>query len=137
MDCDPTLLGGSVAFAAAAAFGSVVSIRHDVPGEPLGLRVDLPVPAGLLVGWGAGVAAPWPMPVAALVAAAKGSRFSPRTAPGWVCGGLGAGCIVGTLVEPVTYKPWSSMPAVRMAIVINLATSSALAAAGLRYAMRA
>ena len=133
---DRTLLGASVAFAAAAAFGSAVAIRHDEPGEPLGLRISLTVPAGLLAGWGAGVAAPWPMPVAALVAATKARRPTANAAPGVVCAGLGIGCIVGTLIEPVTYRPQSWAPAIRMAIVSNLAASAALAAAGLRHAMR-
>ena len=50
--------------------------------------------SALLVGWGAGVAAPWPMPVAALLAAARnGGEETNRTA-GLVCAGIGVGCIV-------------------------------------------
>lgn len=131
---EPGLLAAALGFAGASAFGSAVALRHDVPGEPLGFSVPLSVSRGLLVGWGAGVAAPWPMPATALVAATAGSRV--RGNPGWVCVGLGIGCIAGTFVEPVTYhrRPWT--PAIRAAIALNLLASAGLAAAGLRYVKR-
>src|SRR4029077_20234686 len=69
------------AFAAATIFGSAVSIRNRLPGEPLGIRVPLSIPAGLLVGWGAGVAAPWPMPAAAGIAAGRSPRPKPNAPP--------------------------------------------------------
>ena len=34
---------------------SVVAIREDLPGEPFGLRISLPVSTGVLVGWGTAV----------------------------------------------------------------------------------
>ena len=136
MNTHTALLGASAAFAGAAALGSAVAIRHDVPGEPFGLRIGLSVRSGLLVGWGAGVAAPWPMPVAALMAAATAGRSRASAAPGFICVGLGIGCIAGTLIEPVTYQRRSWGPAIRVAIVINLVASASLAAAGLRYAIR-
>ena len=64
---DRALLAAAIAFAGAAGLGSAVAIRDQLPGEPLGIGIPLSVPAGLLAGWGAGVAAPWPMPVAAVV----------------------------------------------------------------------
>ena len=134
MKHESALLGASAAFAGAAVFGSAVAIRHDVPGEPFGLRIGLPVRSGLLVGWGAGVAAPWAMPVAALMAAATAGRSRASAAPGFICAGLGLGCIAGTLIEPVTYRRRSWGPATRMAIVINVVASAVLTAAGLRYA---
>ncbi|MDQ3095187.1 MAG: hypothetical protein M3Q82_04385, partial [Actinomycetota bacterium] len=71
MRADSALLAGALAFAAADAFGSVVAVRHDVAGEPLGVSIPVTVRTGLMLGWGAGVAAPWPMPAAALIAAAR------------------------------------------------------------------
>ena len=79
MRADPecALLGASLAFAGAAVLGSVVAVRDQLPGEPLGVSIALSVPAGLWAGWGAGVAAPWPMPVAAVMTAA-GARQRER-----------------------------------------------------------
>jgi hypothetical protein len=130
---DRALLGASIAFAAAAVLGSVVAIRDQIPGEPFGLRVPLSVPAGLLAGWGAGVAAPWPMPVAALLAAATARRGHPTVRPGAVCAGIGLGCIVGTLCEPVTRRPGSWSPATGLAIGVNVAAAVALIGTGLRH----
>jgi hypothetical protein len=56
-DRDGVLLGASLAFAGASVLGSVVAIRDQLPGEPLGVSISLSVPAGLLAGWGAAVAA--------------------------------------------------------------------------------
>jgi hypothetical protein len=39
-------------FAGASVLGSVVAIRDQLPGEPLGVSIPLSVPAGLLAGWG-------------------------------------------------------------------------------------
>jgi hypothetical protein len=51
-DPDGALLGASLAFAGAAVLGSVVAVRDQLPGEPLGVGISLSVPAGLLAGWG-------------------------------------------------------------------------------------
>ena len=133
MDAEATLRSAAMVFAGAAGFGSLVALREDIPGEPLGLTIPLSVPSGLLVGWGAGVAAPWPMPVTALLAASKASRRDGKVGPGVVCAGLGLGCIFGTLIEPVTRRQRSLSPAVRTAIGINVAASLFLMAAGLSY----
>ncbi len=127
---------GSTAFAVAAAFGSAVSVKHDVPGRPFGVSVPLTVPTGLLVGWGAGVAAPWPMPLTALLAAASTRRDEPSPAAAITGLGLGLACIAGTLIEPVTYRR-GTPPAVRAAICGNVAASVLLAAAGRRALRRA
>ena len=95
-DPDRALLGASLAFAGAAVLGSVVAIRDQLPGEPLGVSIPLSVPAGLLAGWGAAVAAPWPMPVAAVTAAAMARHREPSARPGAVCAAIGLGCIAGT-----------------------------------------
>jgi hypothetical protein len=130
---DRALLSASLAFAGAAVLGSTVAIHDQLPGQPLGVSIPLSVPAGLLAGWGAGVAAPWPMPAAALAAAAMARRREPSVRPGAVCTAIGLGCIIGTLIEPVTRRPRSWSPATRLAIGVNIAASAALIGAGLRH----
>lgn len=123
------------AFAAATLFGSAVSMRDKVQGQPLGIRLPLSIPTGLLLGWGAGVAAPWPMPVAALMATRRYPRSTSSQA-GLLCAGLGAACIAGTFVEPVTRRPQTWTGGIRAAILANLATSLGMIAIGLRSAQR-
>ena len=130
---DEALRTAALAFAGAATYGSIVALRSNVAGEPLGLNIPMSVAAGLAVGWGAGVAAPWPMPVAALIAAARAGGQETRTGPGVVCAGLGVACIIGTLVEPVTHHRRISTPSIRTAILVNVVASILLTAAGLRY----
>ena len=132
-DPDRALLATSLAFAGAAVLGSAVAIREDLPGQPCGISVPLSVPAGLLAGWGAGVAAPWPMPAAAVIAAARSQRTQPHALTGAVCAGIGIGCVLGTAIEPVTRRPRSWSPATRLAIAVNIATSAALTVTGLRH----
>ena len=45
---------------------------------------------------------------------------------------IGAGCIVGTLIEPVTQRPGSWPRATALAIGFNMAASAGLIAAGLQ-----
>ncbi len=130
---DPALLATSLAFAGAAVLGSVVAIREDLPGQPCGISAPLSVPAGLLAGWGAGVAAPWPMPAAAVIAAAWSQRTQPRALTGAVCAGIGIGCVLGTAIEPVTRRPRSWSPATRLGIAVNIAMSAALTVIGSRH----
>jgi hypothetical protein len=132
-DPDRALLATSLAFAGAAVVGSAVAIREDLPGQPCGIRVPLSVPAGLLVGWGAGVAAPWPMPAAAVIAAARSQRTKPNALTGAVCAGIGIGCVLGTAIEPATRRPRSWSAATRLAIAFNIAASAALTMTGLRH----
>jgi hypothetical protein len=127
---DRALLGASLAFAGAAGLGSVVAIRDQLPGQPLGVSIPLSVPAGVLAGWGTAVAAPWPMPAAAVMTAATAQHRALGARPGVVCAAIGLGCIVGTLIEPVTHRPRSWSPATRLAVGVNLAASAALMGAG-------
>jgi hypothetical protein len=136
-DLDNALLGTSLVFAGAAVWGSAVAIRDQLPGRPLGITVPLSVSAGLVAGWGAGVAAPWPMPVAAIAAAAAARFRTPSPRPGALCAMIGAGCIVGTLIEPVTQRPGSWSRATALAIGFNVAASAGLIAAGLRHSATA
>jgi drug/metabolite transporter (DMT)-like permease len=129
-DPDAALLGASLAFAGAAVLGSVVAIRDQLPGEPLGVGIPLSVTAGLLAGWGAAVAAPWPMPAAAVTTAAMARHREASARPGAVCAAIGLGCIVGSFIEPVTRRPRSWSPATRLAIGANLCASAALVGAG-------
>jgi hypothetical protein len=130
---DPALLASALAFAAAAGLGSAAAIRDQLPGRPLGVSVPLSVPAGLLAGWGAGTAAPWPMPVTAVIAAVRAQRASGQGREDVLCAVLGAGCIIGTAVEPVTWR-WRSLSLLtRVAITANLALSAALVAISLRH----
>jgi hypothetical protein len=129
-DPDLALLGASLAFTGATVLGSVVAICDQLPGEPLGMSIPLSVPAGLLTGWGAAVAAPWPMPVAAVMTATAARHQEPSSRPGAVCAAIGLGCILGTVIEPVTRRPRSLSAAARLAISVNLAASVALVAAG-------
>jgi F0F1-type ATP synthase membrane subunit c/vacuolar-type H+-ATPase subunit K len=130
---DRALLAASVAFAAAAGLGSAVAIRDELPGEPQGITVPLSIPAGLIAGWGAAVAAPWPMPAAALIAAARAQRAGSSAATGALCAGIGLGCIAGTFVEPVTRRPRTWSPLTRLAITANIAASAALVVTGWRH----
>ena len=116
------------AFAGATLLGSVVSMRDNVPGEPLGIRVPLSIPTALLAGWGGGVAAPWPMAVAAVVAATARTSAGTRAL---ICAGIGVACIAGTLVEPVTRQPRTWTVGMRLAILANMTTSVAMIAIGL------
>jgi hypothetical protein len=133
LGAEQTLRTAAMVFAGATGFGSIVAMRDNIPGEPLGLKIPLSVPTGLLVGWGAGVAAPWPMPVTALLVASQANRRDEIVSPGVVCAGIGLGCIFGTLIEPVTRRQRSMPPAVRTAIGFNVGASLFLMAAGLSY----
>jgi hypothetical protein len=130
---DGALLAAALAFAGAAGVGSAVAARKQLPGQPFGISVPLSVRAGLLAGWGAGVAAPWPMPVAAVILAARAQRTASSALAGTICAGIGAGCIAGTAVEPISWQPRSWTAGTTVAIAANLAASAALTVAGWRH----
>jgi hypothetical protein len=115
---------------------SVVAVREDLPGRPLGIEVPLSVPTGILVGWGAAVAMPWPMAVAALVAAGRARRHPESVGPALVCAAVGLGGVVGILVEPNTYERGRLTPVNRAAIAAHVGASAALGLAGLRSVSR-
>jgi drug/metabolite transporter (DMT)-like permease len=127
---EQALLAASLAFAGAAVLGSAVAIRDQIPGEPLGTGIQLSVPAGIAAGWGAGVAAPWPMPALTVISALAARHRPPSPRPGLACVVIGLGCIAGTLVEPVTRRPRTWSPATRLAIIANVAASVGLITAG-------
>ena len=119
------LLIAAAAFVASTAFGSVVAARENVEGAPFGVKLPISVRAGLLAGWGSGLSAPWPMPAVAMIAALRGG-----TTGGRLCAVIGAGVIVGTVIEPVT---WSYTSLLNHIVMIgNLAAGSALIREGWR-----
>lgn len=128
-DRDRVLRAAAFGFACGAAYNSIVAVREGLPGEPLGLRIPLPVSTGILVGWGAAVAPPWPMAIAAMWAAGRAKNGSARSAA--VCTALGLAAIVGILVEPNSYRSGSWTPPTRKAVLLHVMTSAALAGAGI------
>jgi hypothetical protein len=121
---DRGLAAAGVCLVGATAFGAVVSVREDVPGEPLGARLPGRVPVHLLLGLGSGLSAPWPMPVGVLVAALRAGRD--RAGPIRLGAGVGAGVLAGTLVEPVTWGRRSRGPWVAAAVALNIVSGCAL-----------
>lgn len=130
---DAALVAASLAFAAATVFGSVVAARNDVPGEPLGIHASFSTTAGIAIGWGAGVAAPWPMPLTAVIVA-SGRSVRRR---GAICAAVGAMCIAGTAVEPVTWRRRRWNREIAAALAANLAASAGMIGAGLYNRSRA
>jgi hypothetical protein len=134
---DHALLVAALGFACATGYNSVVAIRESVLGEPFGIRIPLPVPTGILVGWGSAVAAPWPMPALALLSAARQPGRDTPNRSALICAGIGIAGIVGILIEPNTYRAKSWTSATRRAVVAHVATSLTLAGAGIRHMRRA
>lgn len=127
---DLPMMAASTLFAGTAAYGAVVGAREDVAGEPFGWRLPGRVGVQEAWGYGSGTMAPWPMPVAALVAAV---RAQPGTdGPARVCMAVGAACVVGTLVEPVTWGLRSTTTATTRATALNLVSGVALVLTGRR-----
>jgi hypothetical protein len=124
---DRALRAAALGFACATGYNSLVAVRENLPGEPLGIRIPLSVGTGTLAGWGSAVAAPWPMPVIGLMAAARQSRRDGGVGPALVCAGLGIAGTVGILIEPNTYDMKSWTPATRRAVLAHVATSVTLA----------
>jgi hypothetical protein len=121
----------AIGFASATTYNSVVAIRENVPGEPLGIRVPLSVLTGIAVGWGSAVAAPWPMPAAAVLAATRRSDRERARGLALLCTALGIGGIVGILIEPNTYNRKTWTPAIYRAVLMHVGTCIAMAGAGI------
>ena len=123
----------TAAFACNVVFGTYVSIRDDLRGEPFGITIPLSVPAGIVIGWGAGVAAPWPMPVAALLAGARASRPESTSRPALVCAAIGIGGFAGLLMEPNTCRPKSWTLPTLISIAMGFATTALLASRAISH----
>ncbi|SOE02731.1 hypothetical protein [Blastococcus haudaquaticus] len=128
---DRAMLAAGSFFAAATTFTTAVALRQPLlPDEPFGIRFPGRVPVHLALGLGSGVAAPWPMPVIALIAAARsgtGDRWPART-----CAVLGAVVLVGTIAEPASWGLRPRSPAARATVALNLLSGAALFLAGTR-----
>ena len=132
---DRGLVAAAATIVGATAFGAFVSVRENIPGEPLGLRLPGSVPVHLRLGLGSGLSAPWPMPVAAAVAAVL-SRPG-QTGPGRACAAIGATVLAGAIVEPVTGGCRSRAPLVGVSVALKLISGGALVRAGRRAGRRA
>jgi len=122
------LFAAALAYAGSTAFSSYVAVRDNVPGEPFGITPPFSVPVGVLVGWGAGIAAPWYMPAGAMFAAYRAADGRPG--PAAVASAIGVASIAGHLIEPVTRRPRSWTPATTVAIALATASTTSLAIAG-------
>lgn len=122
------LVAAALAYAGSTAFSSYVALRDDIPGEPFGISPPFSVRRALLVGWGAGIAAPWYMPAGAVFAAycARDGRPGPPA----VAAAIGCASIAGHLIEPVTRRPGSWTAATTAAITLAVTTTASLAIAG-------
>ncbi len=128
---DRNMLAAATLFAATTTFTTAVSMREQhLPDEPLGFRFPGRVPVHLALGLGSGVAAPWPMPVIALVAAMKAGRGV--TWPERTCAIIGAVVLVGTLVEPASWGLRPRSARARVTVPLHFLSGAALFLAGTR-----
>lgn len=131
---DLPLLAAAAFFAGAATYGGVVGAREEIAGEPFGWRLPGRVAVQESWGYGSGTMAPWPMPVAALVAAARSTSSSDL--PAQVCLAIGSLCLVGTVIEPQTWGRRSASTAATVATALHLLSGTALVLAGRRAVLR-
>ena len=128
---DQAMVGAAAFFAATTTVSTAVSLRHpECPDEPFGLRFPGRVPVHLAVGLGSGVAAPWPLAIAAMVAALRAGAG--RDWPAKTCAALGATVLVGTAIEPTSWGLRSSSRSVRATMVLHLLSGATLFLAGTR-----
>ena len=127
---DRNLLLAATAYAATAAYGGVVSLRHDVPDEAVGVHWPDRVPLTLAAGLGSGTSAPWPMPLATLVAARRADGDAEW--PAKVFTAIGWATIFGTLAEPATWGTHGHSRDLTAASALHLLMGAALVAAGHR-----
>jgi hypothetical protein len=131
------LLAASFAYLATALPAAWISIRDDLPGEPLGLRTGNDARGDLVRGLGSALCAPAPMLVVlgwlaggCLVATGDDRvRVASLT-------GLGVGFLCGMVAEPITGKVAADphAQADRTAIVVaNVVLPVVMVVAGLRH----
>ena len=129
------MLAAASLFAGTTAYGAVVAVREGVPGEPFGRRSPGGVVTQVVSGMGTGTMAPWPMPVAALAAAV--SARPGASGPGRVGLAVGSLCLVGIVIEPVTWGLRSGSRATTATTVLHLLSGVALVLAGRRAVLAA
>jgi hypothetical protein len=125
---DKPAVAAAALFVICSTLGAAISLRQDIPGEPLGIRVPGTVATHLAVGWGSALSAPAPMQAAVLVAA-----FSARpglTWPARTLTGIGVAALGGILAEPVTWRRRARSRAVSALLPLELASAAALIWAG-------
>jgi hypothetical protein len=126
---DPLLIGPTAAFAAVTVYASSVAASEPgLVGEPFGLRAPGRVCTHLAIGLGSAISAPWPMAAVAAWAAARGTKHSAWAAR--TVGLVGAGVLVGTLAEPVTWGRRRASSMARVCIPLHLALGGSMVAAG-------
>lgn len=134
------LLGASFAYLATALPGTWISLRDDLPGEPLGLRTGNHVRGDLVRGLGTALCAPAPM-LLALGWLAQRSLVATGDDRGRVASltGLGVGFLCGMAAEPITSKVVAD-PSARVdrtaVVAANLALPAVMIVAGLRHLAR-
>lgn len=124
-------MGAAALFIASTVWGAAVSLREHVVGEPLGWRAPGTVATHLVVGWGSGLSAPWPMVATVLVDAAW---HSPGRPAGRWSAVVGAALIAGVLVEPATWGRRAHSPLIASTVIANVSTGVLLILAGRRAA---
>ena len=98
----------SALYAVNFAAGTALSIRRDIPARPFGLETGLGVREDTILGFGSGLAAPWPM-----IALLLRSRL--RHEPASV---LWSAFLIGALSEPITYRAvFGKAPGAESAVV--------------------
>jgi hypothetical protein len=122
----------AVAFAITSVYTSIVSVRGRLDGRPLGVRIGVSVPRGLLLGWGSAVAAPWPMPVGALLLATRVGRGDRTARAALGCAAIGVAGVIGLLLEPNTYGVRAHSRDNQLAVAAGFVTTGMLAVTGLR-----
>lgn len=122
------LQGAATLFAAVTAWTTAVAVREPLPDEPFGIRFPGRVGVHLALGLGSGLAAPWPMPVLALYAAAHAD--TDRRWPCLLVRWLGATVLIGTLAEPATWGQYPRSWRAVSTVPLHLACAAALLWAG-------
>lgn len=96
---------GALVYTAAFGIGTVLSIRHSYPAEPLGIRTGLSPGWDALAGNGAALAAPWPMIALLWWSLARGGEDQ-RRGRRWRAGTafLSATFLAGSVAEPISHR---------------------------------
>jgi len=95
----------AIAYTAAFAWGSVLSLKRGYVAEPLGIRTGLSPTADVLVGNGAALAAPWSMIALlwhAIAVAQKSGRRGRRARARLAV--LSAVFLAGAVAEPISHR---------------------------------
>ena len=129
------MLAAASLFAGTTAYGAVVAISEGIPAEPFGRRPPGGVVAHVAAGVGTGTMAPWPMPVAALVAAFRARPGA--SGPGRVSLAVGSLCLAGIVIEPVAWGLRSGSRATTVTTALHLLSGVALVLAGRRAVLAA